>query len=149
MTLTLKALGIGLLACACAAAPALARVGPGSPETTRLRTAAGGVVEPAPAAAPASREHLVTVWGFRVRNMPYDAKVQSMREGYGTLVGKQECAASACAFLTIRRDNKWYVTSVLAGPDADLQAMAQQVESPDITFVIVHPPAGRLKPPYY
>jgi hypothetical protein len=75
-------------------------------------------------------------------------KLSSMRQGYASLASNAQCREQACAFVTLKRDGQWYSTTILAGEERDLQAMAEQIRSEDATFVIVYPPGDRLKPPY-
>lgn len=118
-----------------------------TPAESRSR-AVGSVPNPGNSVPQTRAEHLVVVYGFRVIRTPYDLRVQGMRQGYAALATNEACRTQSCAFVTLKRDGKWHSTTVLAGDPKALQEMSSEIESPDSTFVIVHPPGDRLQPPY-
>jgi hypothetical protein len=100
------------------------------------------------------REHLVIVRGFRFQSTVHELRTKSLREGYGLVAGRAECRTSACAFVVmpsdaaVGTDTTWRHTNVLAAPEQELVAMAEELAAAGATLVIVHPPGNRLKPPY-
>jgi hypothetical protein len=91
----------------------------------------------------------VVVWGFRVRPDLFDRRRPALNAGYAAAVGKTDCETQACAFVVLHDGQGWRLTTVQAGPEERLLSMRDQIQGSESTFVIVYPPAGRLKPPYF
>jgi hypothetical protein len=91
----------------------------------------------------------IVVWGFRVRPELFDKRRPPLNAGYAAAVAKADCQTAICAFVVFHDGADWRVTSVLSGPEERLLEMRAQMQGDNTTFVMVHPPANRLKPPYF
>jgi hypothetical protein len=113
-----------------------------APEVTAVRST---ISQPMPPRA----VEVVVVWGFRLRPNIHDTRNITLNAGYNELVGRDVCMTSICGFVVVREGARWRATNVMAGTEAELVEMQQNMDRQDTTIVIVHPTGTRRSVPKF
>jgi hypothetical protein len=113
-----------------------------APEVTAVRST---ISQPMPPRA----VEVVIVWGFRLRPNIHDTRNITLNAGYNELVGRDVCITSTCGFVVVRDGTQWRATNVMAGTEAELIEMQQNMDRQDTTIVIVHPTGIRRSVPKF
>jgi hypothetical protein len=100
-------------------------------------------------AQPEREEHVVIVWGFRIRTTAHDLRMQSVRSGYSELVEKTVCITRVCGFVVVPDGNKWRASNVIAASEPELQEMKRNMERDGTVLVIVHPNGSKRTVPEF
>jgi hypothetical protein len=98
-------------------------------------------------AQPEREEHVVIVWGFRIRSLEYERRIESVRSGYSELVDKAACITKVCGFVVVPDGNRWRATNVVAASEPELHEMKRNMERDGTVLVIVHPNGSKRTVP--
>jgi hypothetical protein len=104
---------------------------------------------PVPQVAPPRTVDVVVVWGFRIRQTPYDMRLKSVRSGYAELIEKSACVRSLCGFVVVYDGTVWRSTNVISGTEDELKEMHRNLERDGSTLVIVYPNGEKRTIPAY
>jgi hypothetical protein len=90
-------------------------------------------------------EHLVVVRGFRLDSKVFPERLPALHEGFGRSSLIPACDTGPCGFVVLPVTGGYRLTSVVSGSETELVELARDMERDNLSLVIVHPPASRLK----
>jgi hypothetical protein len=88
------------------------------------------------------------VRGFRIRSTVFETRTPAIDAGMASAAMMADCDRGPCGFVVLHTEAGYRYTSVVAAPEAELISLAQEFDRPGMTFVLVHPPASRLRTSY-